>query len=114
MQAIRAFQPKNVTDDGKDINYLRTMLFYEAEQNLIKNSHEDIFYLEAPTGCGKSNTGFNCSFHLAERGMGKIIYVYPFNNLVEQNKASLEEMFEGEDILKRVAIVNSITPIKRE
>ena len=114
MQAIRAFQPQNVTDDGKDINYLRTMLFYEAEQNLIKNSHEDIFYLEAPTGCGKSNTGFNCSFHLAERGMGKIIYVYPFNNLVEQNKASLEEMFEGEDILKRVAIVNSITPIKRD
>jgi len=114
MQAIRAFHPENTIDDGKDINYLRTMLFYEAEQNLIKNSQEDIFYLEAPTGCGKSNTGFNCSFHLAERGMGKIIYVYPFNNLVEQNKASLEEMFAGEDIFKKVAIVNSITPIKRD
>lgn len=114
MQAVRAFQPENTIDDGKDINYLRTMLFYEAEQNLIKNFQEDIFYLEAPTGCGKSNTGFNCSFHLAERGMGKIIYVYPFNNLVEQNKASLEEMFAGEDIFKKVAIVNSITPIKRD
>lgn len=114
MQAIRAFQPEKAVDDGKDINYLRTMLFYEAEQNLIKYSYEDIFYLEAPTGCGKSNTGFNCSFHLAENDMGKIIYVYPFNNLVEQNKASLEEMFEGEDILNKVAIVNSITPIKRD
>lgn len=114
MQAIRVFHPENTIDDGKDINYLRTMLFYEAEQNLIKNSQEDIFYLEAPTGCGKSNTGFNCSFHLAERDMGKIIYVYPFNNLVEQNKASLEEMFAGEDIFKKVAIVNSITPIKRD
>ena len=38
MQAIRAFQPQNVTDDGKDINYLRTMLFYEAEQNPMKIS----------------------------------------------------------------------------
>lgn len=114
MQTIRAFHPESMADDGKDINYLRTMLFYEAEQNLIKNFQEDIFYLEAPTGCGKSNTGFNCSFHLAEHGMGKIIYVYPFNNLVEQNKASLEEMFAGEDILKKAAIVNSITPIKRD
>ena len=46
--------------------------------------------------------------------MGKIIYVYPFNNLVEQNKASIEEIFKGYDVLKDMAVVNSITPIKSE
>lgn len=46
--------------------------------------------------------------------MGKIIYVYPFNNLVEQNKASIEEIFKGYDVLKDIAVVNSITPIKSE
>lgn len=70
--------------------------------------------MEAPTGCGKSNVGFNCSFHLAEKGMGKIVYVYPFNNLVEQNRVSLEEMFPEENILEKAAVVNSITPIKRD
>ncbi len=114
MQEIRAFCPETAIDNGKDINYLRTMLFYEAERTIVKNHQEDIFYLEAPTGCGKSNTGLNCSFHLAENDMSKIIYVYPFNNLVEQNKASLEELFAGENLLNRVAIVNSVTPIKRD
>lgn len=114
MQTIRAFCPEKAADDGKDINYLRNMLFHEAERNIEKYAGEDIFYLEAPTGCGKSNVGFNCSFRLAEKGMGKIFYVYPFNNLVEQNKASLEEMFRGQNIFEKAAVVNSITPIKRD
>ncbi len=75
---------------------------------------EDIFYLEAPTGCGKSNVGFHCSFFLAQKGMGKIMYVYPFNNLVEQNKVSLEELFQGSNIFEKAAVVNSVTPIKRD
>lgn len=111
---IRSFQPEKTVDDGKDINYLRNKLFYEVEDNLQKHMEDDIFFLEAPTGCGKSNVAFASSFFLAKQGMGKIIYVYPFNNLVEQNKASIEELFQGYDVLKEVAIVNSITPIKCE
>lgn len=114
MRSIRNFCPETAADDGEDINYLRNMLFYEAERSLIRHGSEDIFYLEAPTGCGKSNVGFHCSFWLARQGMGKIVYVYPFNNLVEQNRASFEEMFQGSDILKNIAVVNSITPIKRD
>lgn len=113
MRSIRTFCPEDAADDKTDINYLRNMLFYEAERNLIKHANEDIFYLEAPTGCGKSNVGFHCSFYLAKKGMGKIIYVYPFNNLVEQNRVSLEELFQGSDIFERAAVVNSVTPIKR-
>ena len=114
MKKIRNFRPDIAIDDGKDINYLRNKLFYEAEANLREHINDNIFFLEAPTGCGKSNVAFASSFLMARQGMGKIIYVYPFNNLVEQNKASIEEIFEGYDVLKDVAVVNSITPIKSE
>ncbi len=114
MREIRTFCPEDAADDKTDINYLRNMLFYEAERNLADHADEDIFYLEAPTGCGKSNVGFHCSFFLAQKGMGKIMYVYPFNNLVEQNKVSLEELFQGSNIFEKAAVVNSVTPIKRD
>lgn len=51
---------------------------------------------------------------LARQDMGRIFYVYPFNNLVEQNKAVLEELFQGQNIFEKAAVVNSITPIKRD
>lgn len=114
MKKIRAFHPDTTIDDGQDINYLRNKLFYEAEVHLREHIDDNIFFLEAPTGCGKSNVAFASSFLMAKQGMGKIIYVYPFNNLVEQNKATIEEIFKGYDVLKDVAVVNSITPIKCE
>lgn len=114
MQNIRNFHPESALDDGEDINYLRNMLFYEAEASLAEHKEEDIFFLEAPTGCGKSNVGFHISFSLAKEGMEKIFYVYPFNNLVEQNRAEIEEMFKGQEVLKNIAVVNSVTPIKRD
>ena len=39
-----------------EINILRTELFSEAEENLKRNKDQSVFYLEAPTGSGKSNT----------------------------------------------------------
>lgn len=114
MKKIRNFQPDIAVDDGQDINYLRNRLFYEAETNLREHIDDNIFFLEAPTGCGKSNVAFASSFLMSRQGMGKIVYVYPFNNLVEQNKASIEEIFKGYDVLKDVAVINSITPIKCE
>ena len=111
--SIKAFCPDTVIDDGRDINYLRNMLFHETAKNIEAYADADIFYLEAPTGCGKSIAGFNCSFMLTGHGMGKIFYVYPFNNLVEQNEAFLRDLFEGYDVFEKAAVVNSITPIKR-
>ncbi len=114
MRRIRKFDLKTALDDGEDINYLRNRLFYEADASLAKYKKEDIFFLEAPTGCGKSNVGFHISFQLAREGMEKIFYVSPFNNLVEQNKACIEEIFKGREVLKEIAVVNSVTPIKRD
>lgn len=52
-------------DIGKEkINALRTKVFLEAERNLLENIDKNIFYLEAPTGSGKSNTALNLSLRL--------------------------------------------------
>ena len=49
------------------INELRTEIFLEAEKTLIENCDKNIFYLEAPTGSGKSNTAINLSLRLIEK-----------------------------------------------
>lgn len=98
-----------------DINQLRSEMFLEAEDNLSKNFEENIFYLEAPTGAGKTNTSVNLAFRLLEhnKALNKIFYIFPFNTLVEQTKKSLDDIFEGsEEIRKEIAVVNSITPIQ--
>ncbi|MBE6059467.1 MAG: CRISPR-associated helicase Cas3' [Clostridium sulfidigenes] len=101
----------------RNINVLRTEMFLDAERELIKNIDNNIFFLEAPTGSGKSNVSLNLSFKLLEdrNSLRKIYYVYPFNTLVEQNKISMEKIFGKEsEITNKVAVINSITPVKME
>ncbi|WP_129600179.1 CRISPR-associated helicase Cas3' [Anaerophilus nitritogenes] len=101
----------------KDINILRNELFLDAENKLINHIESNIFYLEAPTGSGKSNVATNLSFKLLEedKSKNKIFYVYPFNTLVEQNINILEKVFEKEEnILDKIAVINSIEPIKMD
>lgn len=98
-----------------DINILRSEIFCEVEEKIKTNADENIFYLEAPTGSGKSNTAINASFKLMQhdKRLQKIFYIYPFNTLVEQNLETLEKVFtDNEDIKQNIAVINSITPIK--
>ncbi len=103
---------KNETLNNKDINTFRTKIFLEAEKNLEKNKDNNIFFLEAPTGSGKSNTALNLSLKLLDKDRRKIFYVYPFNTLVEQNMNTLKNIFgNNEEVLKNIAVVNSVTPL---
>lgn len=104
----------------KNINILRTEMFLDAEKELIKNMDRNIFFLEAPTGSGKSNVSMNLSFKLLEENnkIKKIYYIYPFNTLIEQNIKTLEKTFniekskEYKNVFDNIAIINSISPIK--
>lgn len=112
-QAIRAYEKGMKELEG--INKLRSEMFLEVERNLKKNMHAGIYFLEAPTGSGKSNMSMNLSFQLLQVGYQKIYYVYPFNTLVDQNMDSLEKIF-GKDssVFQKITILNSNTPIKQE
>ena len=103
---------KNEIANNKDINNFRTKIFLEAEKNLEKNKDSNIFFLEAPTGSGKSNTALNLSLKLLSEDRKKIFYVYPFNTLVEQNMNTLKNIFgNNEEVIKNIAVVNSVTAL---
>lgn len=102
-----------------NINILRTEMFLEAEGNLNKfnDKKSNIYFLEAPTGSGKSNVALNLSFNIISKDnrLKKIYYVYPFNTLVEQNLKSLEKIFgKYDNVMNNIAVINSITPIRKE
>ena len=82
----------------------------------VKKICESIYYLEAPTGGGKSNIAINLSFKIIKniKNTNKIFYIYPFNTLVDQNIKTLEEIFEKNDnIFSDIAVINSIVPLKK-
>lgn len=98
------------------INELRSEMFLEAEETLLKNLDKNIFYLEAPTGSGKTITSINLALKFLEKDkeLSKIFYVFPFNTLVEQTGKSLKNIF-GEKIYKEdIDIINSLSPMDNE
>ncbi len=119
-KSIREYEKKKYKEEKdleneKDINVLRTEMFLDAERALEENKEGEIYYLEAPTGAGKSNVGINLSFKLIKENedVSKIYYVYPFNTLVEQNEENLTKIFgENKEILNKIVTVNSLNPIK--
>ena len=99
----------------ENINVLRNEMFLDAERELLKNIDKNIFYLEAPTGSGKSNVANNLAFKIIENDptKNKIFYVYPFNTLIEQNLVTLEKIYENnKEVLEEIAVINSLFPIK--
>ena len=112
-QKIRMYEKDKHADQGDVINILRNELFLEAEKNWREHEADDMFFLEAPTGGGKSNIAVNLSLQMLKKGQDKIYYIYPFNTLVEQNLDSLRTVFgEDEELFSKIAVVNSLTPIK--
>ena len=99
------------------INDLRTEMFLDSEKTLKEHMNDHLFYLEEPTGAGKSNTALNLSFQIVKSGrdINKIFYIYPFNTLVDQNIESMKKIFgDREDIMDQIAVVNSLVPMKEE
>ncbi len=105
---------KNIRANNVDgINILRSQMFLEAEENLKANVDKHIFYLEAPTGSGKTLTSINLAMNLLKEKeeLNKVFYIFPFNTLVEQTRGVFEGIFD--DALD-VEVINSITPIKEK
>ncbi len=95
------------------INKLRSEMFLEAETELLNNHHENLFYLEAPTGGGKTNMSVNLALTLLENdsNLNKILYIFPFNSLVEQTKGVLDGIFAEVQEKYPISVINSVTPI---
>ncbi|WP_236786835.1 CRISPR-associated helicase Cas3' [Anaerococcus ihuae] len=113
IKSIRKSEKDKSYEKKENINDLRTKIFLNAEKNLEEEKDKNIFFLEAPTGSGKSNTAMNLSYKLLNNQINKIIYAYPFNTLVEQNKNTLLKYYKKTSIEEKISIINSITPIEK-
>lgn len=93
----------------KPIDKLRNEIFNESKKNL---NNKNIHFLESPTGSGKTNMALNLTFKLLKDDRNRIIYTYPFNTLIEQNKKSLYNIF-GKNLQDEIKVINSITEIEK-
>lgn len=81
-----------------DINDLRTEMLKESSLNLIEslksNPDSRIFYLNMPTGGGKTNTSMKLALDILENtNINRIIYAMPFINIIDQNYDIIKDNF---------------------
>ncbi len=105
---IREYEKGLQELDG--INKSRSDMFLEVENNLIDNLNKNIFYLEAPTGSGKTNVSINIARILYKniKDIRSINYIFPFNTLVEQTAEVFKRDFKED---KDFVVINSLNEI---
>ncbi|GET29444.1 hypothetical protein SD074_16460 [Prolixibacter sp. SD074] len=76
-----------------NLNRLRQELSVEVIQNIRKNKDQNVFYIEAPTGGGKTNLSMLAVAELlsGDAEISNVFYVFPFTTLITQTYQSLKE-----------------------
>lgn len=107
---VESLLSKNGDISDYKLNDIRKLIYIESEKKLKRNTEKRIFYLEAPTGSGKTLNSINLALNLVKNNekLDRIFYVFPFNTLSNQTSNVLNGIFDRDDI----AVINSITPIK--
>lgn len=79
--------------NGKNLNLLRQKLTVEVLETIRQNTDGRLFYLEAPTGAGKTNLSLALASELLEKNaeLNKIFYVFPFTTLITQTFRGIQE-----------------------
>ena len=108
---IKKYQNEQI--ELEEINQLRSDIFLEAEESLKQNFNKNIFYLEAPTGAGKTNMAINLAriLYKNEERITSIHYIFPFNNIIEQTDNTFQKYF---DKYNDYIVINSISSIKSD
>lgn len=79
--------------NGRNLNILRESLAMEIVKNIRSNRDKRLFYIEAPTGGGKTNASMLAVSELLEHDplIQKIFYVFPFTTLITQTFKSMKD-----------------------
>lgn len=85
--------PKKQSNDN--LNLLRQEMAVEVIQNIRANNDKNLFYIEAPTGGGKTNLSMLASLELLKSNIkiNKVYYVFPFTTLITQTYKTIIETF---------------------
>lgn len=93
-EKIKAF-----SKPSKDIDIKRTQILYSC----IEKSEWDrgLYTLTVPTGGGKTITSMAFALkHARQHGMDRVIYVIPYNSIIEQNAAVFKEALGERNVLE--------------
>jgi CRISPR-associated endonuclease/helicase Cas3 len=84
---------------NENLNHLRNKLFVEVRKNLRENIDKNLFYIEAPTGAGKTNLSIMCAVEILkhDKNINKIFYVFPFTTLITQTYDSVKKVLNLDD-----------------
>lgn len=89
------FEFKNPkTQSNSNLNLLRQEMALELIQNIRENWNKNLFYIEAPTGGGKTNLSMLATVELLKANKGqinKVFYVFPFTTLITQTYSAIKE-----------------------
>ncbi|GAA4317915.1 hypothetical protein GCM10023143_30290 [Compostibacter hankyongensis] len=89
---------------GANLNILRKEMAIEVIRNTRMHYQNNLFFIEAPTGGGKTNLSILATVELLkifEGKYNKVFYVFPFTTLITQTYAAVKEILgltEGEII----------------
>jgi CRISPR-associated endonuclease/helicase Cas3 len=88
-----AVNPDQLDRSPENLNILRQRLGAEVLSNLEKLKDEHIFYIEAPTGAGKTNLSLIALQKLLKLHpeINKVFYVFPFTTLITQTFKVIKE-----------------------
>lgn len=90
--AISDYKVENPKDkSGDNLNLIRKNMAIELLRNIRNNTHLNLFYLEAPTGGGKTNLSMLAIAELLKEHevINKVFYVFPFTTLITQTHKSI-------------------------
>ena len=78
---------------NQNLNILRQKLSAEMIFNLRNHSGNKCFYIEAPTGAGKTNLSLAFATELMslDPSLNKVFYVFPFTTLITQTFATIKD-----------------------
>lgn len=103
-ETLNAIREKKFGKPTNDINQIRTEIFEKVLKKVEQNYNKsNIFSITAPTGTGKTVTGFFAALKLNEMlgGNRRIIYSLPFTSIIEQNYDVLFDIFNDVDNFQR-------------
>ena len=78
------------------LNKLRQKMAATAISELRKHKKRRLFFLEAPTGGGKTNISIACALELLKENLevNKVFYVFPFTTLITQTFKAIKETLQ--------------------
>lgn len=88
-----------IGQSNENLNALRCCIAMEVIGNMRKNTGKNLFYIEAPTGGGKTNVSMLALAELlkADKSLQKVFYVFPFTTLITQTYQSLKDTLGLDD-----------------